>query len=291
MRKIGVVLGGGGAKGLAHIGFLKVLDELRLRPAAVSGCSMGSIIGALYCMGKSGKDIERIANEITIKEVFKMASGKGAKNRRLEEVLNKLFEGKRFEDLQIPLYVNSVDIDTGEEVIFNKGDLARAVRASISLPFIFRPAIINGRALVDGGVKDNLPIEALDSEMLDGIIAVDVGSINMSGMTTESTEERKRKRKSPSLIKAFGKSLAIMQSNEHIVDFYKKKSDLLITPNLERYSIIDFGKRKKIIAIGEKVAREVERKIVRIFRYKIRGKTMARFFDKQIKRVISKPLY
>lgn len=279
MKKIGLALGGGGAKGFAHIGVLKVFDEIKVRPDVVSGCSMGAIIGALYCLGYTGKQIEKKANEITIKKILKMLMNRKAKNNRIEEALNELFENRNFEDLRTPLYVNAVDIDTGEEIIFDKGNIAKAVRASISLPFMFRPAIINGRALVDGGVRNNVPIEILKDKRMNKIIAVDVNSFPVKRSIIESVDQNKIGRKPPALMNSLTRSLSIIQSNKHIINFYGKKSNLVIKPEVEKYTLMDFTKKKIIIKIGEEEARKNKRKIKEIFRYRINKKSMKEFFE------------
>ena len=283
MKKIGLALGGGGAKGFAHIGVLKTLDEMKVRPDIVSGCSMGAIVGALYCLGYSGSQIEKKANEITVKEIIKMLMNRKAKNSRIEEALNELFENRNFEDLRTPLYVNAVDIDTGEEVIFNKGNIASAVRASISLPFIFKPAIINGRALVDGGVRNNVPIKVLKEQENAKVVAIDVNSFPVKGSVIEGVDEKGTGRKPPSLPKSLARSIAIIQSNEHVANFYDYESALFIRPNLMDYTMMDFTKKKKIIKIGEETAKKNKKKLKEIFRYQLKSKSFKEFFEKNFK--------
>jgi NTE family protein len=267
MNKVGLVLSGGGARGFAHVGIIKILDELKVKPTCVSGCSMGAVIGALYCLGYSGKEIEKKIDELTLKNILKVSFTVGGNGKRIEGYFNNLFENKNFENLKIPLYVNAVDLESGEEIIFNKGNIAKAVRASIAIPGMFKPAIINDRFLVDGGVKNNVPLKILLDRKLDKIICVNAGPNKMADSVLETVSTEISERKAPHLSKVLIKSLLIMQSNEHMINYSKQKSDLFIIPDLKTYTIIDFMKYKTIIKIGEEEARKNKKKIERIFKY------------------------
>ena len=278
MNKVGLVLSGGGARGLAHIGIIKILDELKVKPACVSGCSMGAIIGVLYCLGHSGKDIEKMIDDLTLKKILKVSFHGGGNGSRIERYFESLFENKNFEDLKIPLYVNATDVESGEEIIFNKGNLAKAIRASIAIPGIFKPAIINNRFLVDGGVRNNIPLRILLNQKLYKIITVSVGSNKTIKSVLEGVSMENNERKFPHLSKILIKSLLIMQSNEHMVNYSIQKSDLFIAPDLKPYTLIDFMKHKTIIGIGESEARRNKKEIRRIFKH---GK-IRRFFRNSV---------
>lgn len=161
-KKFSLALGGWWARGLAHIGVIRYLEEQGARPVAISGTSMGSIVGTLYALGKTSHEMEDILAKIEwLKLVdFDMRRWllKGAK---IEKFLDGLFEGKSFEDLLIPLTITATDLDTGEGILFHTGKLSPAVRASISIPGIFSPKEYEERTLVDGGLTANLPIEVL----------------------------------------------------------------------------------------------------------------------------------
>ena len=269
MSKVGLVLSGGGARGFAHIGTIKILDELKVKPSCVSGCSMGAVIGALYCLGYSGKDIEEKIKTLTLKNILSISFTKNSKKDKMENYLDIIFENKNFEDLQIPLYVNAVDIKTGKEVIFNKGNLSKAVRASIAIPGIFKPVLINERILIDGGVKNNIPIKILlENEKIDKIISVNAGQNKSPGSILESVHEN-NKIKSPNIINILMKTLLIMQSNEYMLNFSKKHSNIFIVPDLIGYSIIDFKKYEEIINKGELAARKHKKNIEKLFKNKI----------------------
>jgi len=192
---IGVALGGGGVRGLAHILALEVLDDLGIQPVAIAGTSMGSIIGALYASGLSGREIrERLAahtissqddlssiyqkkkNLIKWLKVLKPSlAGSGLLN--VDGFMRYLMEGMRvetFDELKIPLQVVATDYHLGEAVVFSEGPLRPAIRASISIPGIFVPVEVEGRILVDGGLTNQVPYNILQ-ESCDVTVAIDVG--------------------------------------------------------------------------------------------------------------------
>jgi NTE family protein len=289
MKKIGLALSGGGARGFAHVGVLKVLDELGVKPTHVSGCSMGSIIGALYCIGFSAEQIERKIDEITIKKIVKLLLSRKPSSSKIEHFLNVLFEEKNFEDLLIPLYVNAVDINTGEEVIFNKGNLAKAVRASIAIPMIFKPAVINGRVLVDGGIKNNLPVDILIEQKIYRIIGSYVNNTDSGGTVIEEVGNDGKSRKSPSFAKILDKSIAIIQSNKNIINYYRKACDVFIDPNLEKYGMLDFSKKNKIMKIGNRVAKQHKKDIELVFKGPVKSNKIKDFFKNNLSMSSLKP--
>tara|TARA_Y100000310_G_C20631790_1_gene789042 strand:- start:659 stop:1594 length:936 start_codon:yes stop_codon:yes gene_type:complete len=177
-KKIGVALGGGAFKGFAHIGILKVLEKNGIRPDYVAGTSAGAIIGALYCSGKSVKEIEKIIHKTNFGELldFVLPNEGFLAGDRIEKYVGDLIDNVKFEDLEIPLQIVAADLKTGDKIIFNKGDVADAVRASISIPIIFEPKHDGRRLLVDGGVVDPLPVSVVRNMGASYVIAVDVSS-------------------------------------------------------------------------------------------------------------------
>jgi NTE family protein len=176
-KHVTLVLGGGSARGIAHIGALAVLERERIPIHRIIGTSIGAFVGAGYSLGISTREMEEMATAFTWKNLFdpvmpKMGLLAGDK---LEKVIRDLTDSRSFRDCKIPLYVVTTNIETGEEVVLKSGDLQKAIRASCSWPGIFAPVKIDGRLLVDGGVKNSVPTKfALDGET-DYIIAVDVG--------------------------------------------------------------------------------------------------------------------
>jgi len=176
--KLGLALGSGGARGLAHIPYIEVLDELGARPACVSGASIGSIIGALYAGGMSGAAMRSLALSISLADLPRLIDLSGPrdagiiKGRKIEEWLESVLPARRFEDLEIPLRIVAADFRRGEMVVFESGDLVPAIRASISIPGAFEPYERDGRLLVDGGVVNPVPIDLLPGA--DFVVGIDV---------------------------------------------------------------------------------------------------------------------
>ncbi len=168
-EKGGIALGlaGGAAKGLAHVGVLRALEERALAPAYIAGTSAGAIIGGLYASGKSVDQLTSFLSDIDQSEFRKLIDlnwGRGSlvAGDRIEEMLRGLVGTVRIEDLPIPFLATAVDIHTGTGYFFDRGDLVDAIRASISIPGIFEPVSANGGHLVDGGLRKNLPLTVLN---------------------------------------------------------------------------------------------------------------------------------
>jgi NTE family protein len=177
MVEVGLVLGGGGARGYAHIGVLKALEERGVRPVAIAACSMGSIVGALYAGGFDADALlDRLARKFKFTDLLDRGDGEAInRGHRLERQLEQALPAT-FEELQIPLKIMACDIQEGVEVVFDRGALPPAVRASISLPGVFSPARIEGRVLLDGGLVNNLPVDIIRAMTHRPVIAVDVAS-------------------------------------------------------------------------------------------------------------------
>ena len=275
-KKIGLVLSGGGAKGFAHIGLLKVLDEEKIPIDYVVGTSMGSIIGALYSMGYSALEIENIIltrdwlsyfddtisrkNELIenkedkdkyalslVKENWRLNLPKGAiKGQSIDKVLEELFlnakDIKDFSQLPIPFACVATDAATGKEVVFTKGYLTNGIRASMSLPGLLDPVEIDGKLLLDGGLANNFPAS----------VALDLGADYLIG--EEVLGDLKRKEELDSAIAIMDQALAYKRVD--VTNLEKKKIDILIQPDTSEYNIFSFSKAKEIIDAGEKAARE-----------------------------------
>ncbi|MCL2601185.1 MAG: patatin-like phospholipase family protein [Treponema sp.] len=194
-----LVLSGGGAKGLAHIGVLRALEDAGFpKPSLVAGTSMGAIVGGLYACGMSPQSIERFVDEefdITdyldsfvfkiqgpVGKVFQtgqilasLATSSGIDTgQRTLELLERLTQGKMFNETEIAFRCNALDLLSGAEVVFRSGSIAKAMRASMSFPVFFEPFVDNGMCLVDGGLLDNMPVAIARSEGFTKVLAVDV---------------------------------------------------------------------------------------------------------------------
>jgi NTE family protein len=176
---IGIALGSGGTKGFAHIEYLKVIDEFGIKIGAISGASMGALIGAFYAGGMKAAEMEKIFADLTLFDKAKMADVLSidkaglVKGRKIEQFLEEKLPVKRFEELSIPLRIVATDYWSKEQVIFDKGDIVPAIRASISVPGLFRPYEYENRLLIDGGVVNPVPFDLLTDDC-DFIIGVDV---------------------------------------------------------------------------------------------------------------------
>lgn len=182
-KKVGIALSAGSARGLSHIGILKVLEKNKIDIDYITGTSMGALIGALYAYGYSAKEIEKIALEIHLEDLvdfifprYGLVSG-----HKVEHKLRELLRDANFSDLKIPLRVVAADLTTKKEIIFSKGSVVDAVRASISLPVFFEPVRVHNHLIVDGGVLNPIPVDQLKAMGAKYIIATD--------LTTKPTTE------------------------------------------------------------------------------------------------------
>jgi NTE family protein len=165
-HEIGLVLSGGGARGIAHIGVLKALNELNIHPTIISGTSAGSIIGVLYAMGLSSKEMIDFVGYSSLWKFFRFEwSAGGLSNLNyLRERLIQIGIPSNFEDLQKKLYVTTTNLTKGKTEIFHEGPLLETILASCSIPLVFKPVIINGDRYADGGILNNLPASAIISK-------------------------------------------------------------------------------------------------------------------------------
>ncbi|MBT2649725.1 patatin-like phospholipase family protein [Bacillus sp. ISL-34] len=240
--KVGLALGSGGARGFAHIGVIKVLQQEGIPIDMIAGSSMGAMVAAFY---GAGSDIERLYKlsrafkrkyylDFTIPKMG-FISGK-----RTKDLIRVFTYGKKFEELDIPVAVVATDIKTGEKVIFQEGPIAPAVRASISIPGIFIPEKIGNRLLVDGGVVDRVPVSVVKDMGADIIIGVDVAHV-------------KQDMEINSIYDVIMQSLDILQME--LVKSREFASDIMIRPRVEKYSSKSFTNVQEIISIGEEAAR------------------------------------
>ena len=274
--KVGLVLSGGGAKGLAHIGVLKVIDSLGIKVDYIAGTSMGAIVGGLYASGYNANQLETIFSNIDVDALlqdytpreaksfyekrndeiyaltlpfnkFKLGlpSGlsKGLYNFNLISLLTKHVSNVRdFNQLPIPFLCIATDAETGEKIVLEKGILAQNMIASGALPTLYNPVEINGRLLIDGGVVDNYPIEELLAKGVDVVIGVDV----QDGL--KSREELKGVTSLLSQINNFSMIEKMAQK--------QKATNIYIKPDIKGFSAVDFEKGEAIIFKGKQKALE-----------------------------------
>ncbi len=175
--KLGLALGSGAARGLAHIGVLKAFEEEGIYPDMVAGTSAGAMVGALYCAGVDVGSMVQIAKNIPVKELFDITVPKVGfiKGNRIEALISLLTHDMLIEDLNIPFRAVSTDLASGEKFVFDRGPISRAVRASISIPCIFVPLYIDDKVLVDGAIMERVPVNTAKDMGADIVVGVDVG--------------------------------------------------------------------------------------------------------------------
>ena len=261
---IGLVLSGGGARGLSHIGVLRVLEREGIPVDYLAGTSMGGLIAAGYAAGMSSDDMEREARIITQKrKLFRMVDpglphGGLLHGQRVCAFFKHLFGEKTFSELQVPLAVVAVDLVTHQQVVLNTGSVAIAIRATTSLPGVFMPVKVNGMRLTDGGVLNNLPVDVARKMGAERVIAVDIGIRDQQGVGRWMGNRRW-------IPESISDTLAVMDDTlyairiaeqEHKLDRYPP--DLLIYPDLPKNinAIAGYGRVAELVAAGERAAEE-----------------------------------
>lgn len=179
--RLGIALGGGGAKGFAHVGVLRAMEDFGLKPQIVAGCSAGSVVGSLFSAGYSSDEILKMLSSINLRSILKvkMPTNGIFSLSKVEAFLNRHLPYSRIEDLPLPNVITATSLDDCKAVAFTEGPLAKCITASCSLPMIFQPAIIDGKTYVDGGVLHNLPVFAL-RECCDVVVGVVVSPLDKS---------------------------------------------------------------------------------------------------------------
>ncbi|MBC7536267.1 MAG: patatin-like phospholipase family protein [Ferruginibacter sp.] len=252
--KIGYVLSGGGARGFAHLGVLQFLEELNIRPYAISGTSSGAIVGALYAAGKTPREILCLMKK---KKLFGLSSLRWKRHsffsmHILRKLLTNVIERDNFDSLVIKLFVTATDINEGKAVTFSKGDLFEPVIASASIPVLFEPVIIGNRTLIDGGIMNNFPVEPLE-----GICDLIIGS------HVNKIESDKGNKLHLSKLKLLERSFYLSIANA--VYEKKDKCQVFIESPLGNFDMYDVKKAAMIFNIGYKAAAESKEKILALF--------------------------
>ncbi len=248
--KVGLALSGGGARGFAHFGVLKALEEIGVKIDVVSGTSAGSIVGAFHAFGYSVEEAKALVGKTNLfKVVWPAFSWKGVFSMsRSEEVFKKHFAKDNFSEAEIPLYITATNLNTGEAEVFSEGPIIKPMIASCCIPFIFDPVKINNNVYVDGGLVNNLPVEAI-RDQCDIVIGV-----NVSPVLKEDALEGTKK-----MIERI--SMVSINAN---VDKSKTLCDILIEPkSLREFGTFDLKKADKIFQIGYEAAHyafEVDKK-------------------------------
>lgn len=245
--KIGLALGSGGSKGLAHIGVIKVLEANKIPIDFIAGASIGAVIGGLYAATKNIKKVEEIADANNKKKFFSMAfdfAGGGGfiGGDKIETYINEIIDGADFKKLKIPFAAVATDLKSGKPVVINKGNLASAIRASISVPLVFKPVKRKNHLLVDGGLSAPVPVKILRDMGADLVIGV-----NLDAHCFYHDHDHKL-----GFNDVIRYTTSILRS--HLSALSAKEADILVTPHVHNPSLIgwsDFVKAKKIVKKGE----------------------------------------
>jgi len=249
MKKVGLALGSGGAKGLAHLGIIKTLVQNKVPIDFIAGTSIGALIGGLYAAFQDTKKIEDILAQFSYRDFITIFAnvdfriGGFIKGDRAIQFLRDKVGKINIEDLAIPFRAIATDINTGEVIVFNKGDLIDAIRASGSVPIIFRPMYLNGRYLVDGGIAMPIPVKIARDMGSEFVIAVSLDSVYVFDKKTQ---------KQIGKINAYTtavKSLNLLRY--HLAQENIKEADFVFTPKVKNGSWLNFVHSKDIIKIGE----------------------------------------
>jgi NTE family protein len=237
--RIGLALGGGAARGFAHVGVIQVLEEAGIRPTLVAGTSAGSLVAAIYASGKTGAQLQQVAEtmeEAAIADWTLQIFSRGAlRGEALARYVNGQVNSRLIENMPMPLGIVATDLNTGVDTVFQRGDTGTAVRASSAVPAVFQPVKISGRDYVDGGLVSPVPVRAAHKMGAELVIAVDISSPpegNLTGGTLEI------------LLQTF----SIM--GKSINSFELRDADVVVRPALSGISSADFGARKRSIEAG-----------------------------------------
>ena len=238
-KRLGLALGGGGARGFAHVGVLQVLEEAGIKPDLVVGTSAGSLVGALYASGKTGAQLQRIAETMEESAITDWALpflNRGVlRGEALARYVTAQTQGRKIEELPIRLGIVATDLNLGEGVLFQRGDTATAVRASSAVPSVFLPVRINNRDYVDGGLVAPVPVRYAREMGAEVVLAVDI-STTPEGSQAESMLQI--------LLQTFnimGKSIKTLEL---------KEAQVVVRPNLTGVSSADFNARLRAIESG-----------------------------------------
>jgi NTE family protein len=245
--RVALVLGGGAARGFAHVGVLRVLEDAGIPVELIVGTSVGSLIGALYADGYNARELEHISRYLDRGDFFDFGIapalfGTGlARGARLERWVKSRLRTGDIEQLAIPFAAVATDLDDGSVVVLDRGEVARAVRASSAIPGVFEPVELDGRLLVDGGVVANLPVTIARDLGADVVIAVDVTQVSGKAQPSNFVEVVMR---------------AVTILTHEGVEESARAADVLVAPAVGDVELLDFDAKDRAIAAGAAAARE-----------------------------------
>lgn len=237
---IGLALGGGAAKGFAHIGVIRALEENGIRPQIVTGTSAGSLVGSLYAYGYSPDQLQKISvqlDELNLAD-FTFSSNGVIKGDRLQQFVDGQVKNTPLQKLKIKFTAVATDLDSGQSIGFNTGDTGIAVRASCSIPNVFMPVVMNGHRYVDGGLSAPIPVTYARKAGANFVIAVDITA--------------KPKQGSNGFLSNFDQTINILSIK--LLKDQVKQADIVISPNIDQLSSFSFNKKQQAIDFGYQAA-------------------------------------
>ena len=264
--RLGIALGGGGARGLAHIPLLEALDSRGVRPCCIAGTSIGAVIGALYASGMSGSEIRELADNTVFQkddslknildDIHRLGKlmdlnfmGSGIfHGDAITDYLCRALPVKTFDELNIPLIMTATDFWTSEKITISQGELASAMKASMGLPGIFKPVKRDGMILIDGGGVDPVPYDLLKNCTV--TVAIDVLG------RSEPKEEN-----APSSVRAVLEMFNIMQRSIVRTTMERNRPDIYIRPDIPNVGLMEFHRAKEIFEMGERAVPELLEKL------------------------------
>jgi NTE family protein len=239
--RIGIALGGGAAKGFAHIGVIKILEANGIRPVVVAGTSAGSVVGVLYASGRNAFELQQLAGDLHQAQLrdVSLLSGGLIKGQKLQDYINSQIAKRPIERLPRPFAAVATQLETGRRTVFRRGNAGQAVRASSSIPGVFVPVSIGGFNYVDGGIVSPVPVDAARELGADIVIAVDI-STKASGKTPDS------------LMGIVNQSIAIMGQKLGAQEL--ARAEVVIRPRVASIGPAEFERRNEAMLEGEKAA-------------------------------------
>lgn len=253
---VGLALGGGFARGFAHLGVLQVLEQNQIPISHIAGTSVGSILGAAYASGAPLARIMETCRTIRFRDIARWrVSRLGlASNQRLGDLIRRVFDSRQFEDLRIPLAVVATDLASGEPVVFTQGDLVDAIRASCAFPGLFEPVEIGTRCLADGGLVAPVPTRAARNLGATSVIGISVGTEDgHRGAPTNIFQVVSR---------------AVSAAQKHQLEIWERHADLVLRPDVQSLAWDDFHRAEEAIEAGAVTARRALPRIQTLLRQK-----------------------
>ncbi len=241
--KLGIAFGGGGIRGMAHIGLIEELDKRGIRADMVAGTSIGSCIGALYAAGYKGKFLASLMQNLNLKQILAISPSMTGlmDGKNYAEFVRIMTRGRNIEDLETPLYVVATDLEAGVAEVITEGPVWRAVQASSAIPGVFKPVEFDGRVFVDGCLVDNCPAAVLRQRGADIVVAVDLD--NLRGELRVDINRR-------SMVSVLQRSVDVMGKRNNSAML----ADVVLYPMAEYVSSLDIDKAGKVLEFGREEA-------------------------------------